>query len=763
MKDNIQTSCYVKGLHCASCVSIIKKKTAPLRGLANIDINLATNQAQVTYDPHQTSLSAINNQIQKYGYELIPNQAHSPSTSSAPHKQIETIPSSELHSPHQEQLSQLKKLKSAVLILFPLAIIYFFLMFHHVAVSLGYLEPPFWGPLVHTQISLIVATIVQFGYGQRFNQSFLRFLKYRAADMNALVGMGTLVAYFYSAAQVLFPQLQTLFGDHASLHFDVVIIVIGFITLGDYLVASSKAKTGEALAKLVGLQVKTAIIIRDGQEVAIPISQLQSGDVFLVKPGAKIATDGKIVEGESSIDESMITGESLPVDKTVGDFVTGATLNKQGFLKVQATQVGDKTVLAQIIQAVTTAQNSKAPIQNLADKVVSIFVPVVLAIAFISLITWILIGNFGLGLLCFIGILVVACPCAMGLATPIAITIGVGKAAEAGILVKDAQSLQQLRKINFIVFDKTGTITYGRPTVVDHNLSNEQLAILLALEKQSEHPLAGAVVKYAQKKLTNPRLPKVDKFAIIAGSGLKGSIKGVQYYAGNERLAKELKIKIPPSFLKETSHSGCTPIFLLTKKELLGALWLSDEVKKEVPAIIERLHRRGIKTALLTGDKASVANLIAQQTGIDEVLAEVLPTQKSQKIKELQNQGWRVAMVGDGINDSPALSQADVGIAMGTGSDIAIESASITLLGGNIAKLPVSIDLSKDTLRTITQNLFFSFFYNGAAIPIAAGALYPLWGIVLSPAIEGVAMVFSSVSVVLNSLRLRKKKYDQNC
>ncbi len=748
----ITGSYYVQGLHCASCVAIIKKKTAHLSGLKNLELNLANNTATLTYDPSQLDLATFNQTISPYGYHLVIDQIDSTSVS-----QEQTVSLDQAQSLQQQHLAQLSK---QVKVLLPLALLFFALMMHHVSVQMGWLPKPFWAPIL-PQFGLIVATIVQFGYGQKFIRSFWRFCRHFVADMDALVGMGTLVAYVYSATLVLFPAVKTLLNLDSQLYFDVVVIVIGFITFGDYLVARSKVKTGAALEKLIGLQAKTAILLKDNQELEVPVSQIQVGDIFLVKPGSKIALDGQIIAGSSAIDESMLTGEPMPVDKTVGDLVTGATLNRQGFLQVRATQVGDQTVLAQIIRAVVSAQNSKAPIQNLADKIVAVFVPVVLTIAFLTLIVWSISGNFHLGLSSFIAILVVACPCAMGLATPMAVIVGVGRAADLGILVKDAESLQKLSTVNYLVFDKTGTITHGQPQVVAHDLDNSQLKILLALEKQSEHPLASAVVEFASRQLGSCRLPKVGQFEVMAGQGLSGEVGGDHYYAGNAHLVRELGLGSALDTFQTPDKQAYTPIFFMSKNKILGVLWLADTIKKEAIDVISDLHHQGIKTALLTGDRLSAATFIAGQVGIDEVFAEVLPTQKSDKISQLQAQGWRVAMVGDGINDSPALSQAQVGIAMGTGTDIAIESAGITLLGGHLDKIVTSIALARATMNTIKQNLFFSFFYNSIAIPIAAGLLYPWWGIVLSPAIEGAAMAFSSFSVVINSLRLRKSKLDK--
>jgi Cu2+-exporting ATPase/Cu+-exporting ATPase len=545
--------------------------------------------------------------------------------------------------------------------------------------------------------------------------------------------------------------------------------VIGFITLGKYLEIRSKKKTGDAIEKLLNLQAKTALVIRDGKEIEISIQDVKHGDLIIVKPGSKIPVDGTIVEGVSFVDESMVTGEPMPVQKKIGDNVVSGTMNTSGSFTFKATKVGSETLLAQIIKMVEDAQGSKAPIQALADKISSVFVPTVLVIAFITLGTWLIIGSqylgfsqaLSLGLVSFVGILVIACPCALGLATPTAIIVGVGKGAKEGILIKDAATLEKLHKVNTIVVDKTGTITKGKPTLVDiQNVSdfndNDFVSILASLEKKSEHPIAHAIVNYAQEK--NISTSDVSDFESIQGKGLKGSIKGIEYFVGNAKLISDLKVSFDTTKLNEFTSQGKTPVILATKDKVLGFVMVADEIKQESKKAIADLHKLGIKIVMLTGDDEKTAKYIASLVGIDDVVAHVLPQDKLTKIKELQSQGRVVAMAGDGVNDAPALAQADVGIAMGTGTDVAIESAGITLLGGDISKLVKAIKLSKITMRGIKQNLFWAFIYNVVGIPLAAGVFYPIFGWVLNPIFAGFAMAMSSVSVVSNSLRIKAKK-----
>jgi heavy metal translocating P-type ATPase len=576
--------------------------------------------------------------------------------------------------------------------------------------------------------------------------------------MDTLVGIGTFVAFLYSFVVSSFEEVLSPYINSQANYYDVVIVVIGFITLGKFLEFRSKLKTGEAIERLFSLQAKNAIVLRNNEEREVMIDDLVLGDVVVVKPGAKIPLDGVIVMGKSSIDESMITGESIPVDKRDGDMVIGSTINKQGSLQIRVSKVSGETMLSQIIKMVEEAQGSKAPIERMADQISSLFVPIVLITALITFGIWLSSGSFSIAVLSFVGVLVIACPCAMGLATPTAVIVGVGKAAQNGILIKNAESLEKFSIVDFVVLDKTGTITKGTPEVTDIEVAEgysekNVMAILASLEKYSEHPLAVAVTKKAEKEKV--KFYKVSDFSVIEGKGLTGIIGKQIYYAGNLKLIADLNLEADSNIVEHLTIQGKTPIILMTKEKILAYVGVADTVKDDAKDAVRALHRLGIKVAMLTGDNKKTAAYIANQVDIDRVIAEVLPGDKAAEIKKLQYEGYKVAMVGDGINDAPALTVADVGIAMGTGTDVAIESAGITLLGGKISKLPKAVHLANATMRTIKQNLFWAFGYNIILIPVAAGILYPFFGILLSPVIAGAAMGLSSVSVVVNSLRLK--------
>ncbi|MFA6254196.1 MAG: heavy metal translocating P-type ATPase [Candidatus Paceibacterota bacterium] len=750
----------IKGMHCASCASIITDKLTKLPGVEKADVNFATEEARVEHDMDKVALADMNKAIEPLGYSLIDKSGH------AEHKGMDNMD----HSAHtgigqskENKLKELASQKRKVQFVLPLAIIVFAVMMWSI---IGLVLPVPQIPLSMGQLNitfLILATIVIFWIGQPFLKGVWRFARYRVANMDTLIGLGTIVAFLYSLIITIFPSIKILLNAPDATYFDVTIVVIGFVTLGKYLEARSKLKTGEAIEKLLGLQAKTALIERDGQELEVSISEVKIGDVIIVKPGAKIPVDGKIISGQSSIDESMITGESIPTDKTAGDLVVGATINKQGSFKFEATRIGADTMLAQIIKMVEEAQGSKAPIQDLADRVSAVFVPVVLAISLITLLVWLLIGTsfigfsaaLSFGILSFVGILVIACPCALGLATPTAIIVGVGKGAEYGILIKNAESLEKLSLIDTVVFDKTGTITKGEPEVTDIIVADNKLdkeAILKlagSVEKSSEHPLARAIVERAQKDSIDFLATK--NFLALEGAGVKAEIDGI-IVSVNKPNQEQNEI------IKSLQNEGKTVVVVKSDDKIIGYIAISDTLKSEAKEAITRLHKKKIKTIMLTGDNQAAAHYIANLAGLDEVIAEVLPQDKARKIKELQSQGRKVAMVGDGINDAPALAQADVGVAMATGTDVAIESAGITLLRGDINKLSQAFDLSRATMRTIKQNLFWAFIYNIVGIPIAAGLLYPVWGIILNPVFAGLAMAGSSVSVVSNSLRLKVKK-----
>lgn len=759
---SIEKTLNVSGMHCASCASVIKRTLTKLPGVESCEVSFATEKAKVKYDPDRVSMDEMNSQIDKLGYSLLSNEHSHASDQHSMHEGHDMMtPVSSDASVKASKLKELGVLKSQVLLMIPMIFASIFVMVWEIGAntfSLWAEMPEVVMEFFHHLLPLL-ATYALFVIGTPYLKGVWRFTKYRVANMDTLVGIGTLVAFLYSFVVTAFEEVLAPYLNTTENYYDVTIVVIGFITLGKFLETRSKLRTGEAIEKLLGLQAKKALLLRAGVEVEVAVEEVMVGDIMVVKPGEKIALDGVVVEGKSSVDESMITGEPMPVDKNMKDSVIGGTINKQGYLHIEVTKVGEATMLAQIIRMVEEAQSSKAPIEALADRVSAVFVPVVLVFAVATFFGWLFLGSsFTIAILSFVGILVIACPCAMGLATPTAIIVGVGKAAGNGILIKNAESLEKFEKVNFVVMDKTGTITKGTPEVTDIVTASkfsqkEILRVLFALESRSEHPLAEALVKAAKEKGLSQQ--KVKDFEVLEGKGVRGIVAGEVYFVGNLRLANELKLKVDEKVVDGFVSTGKTPVVLMTKKEIVGYVGIADTVKEEARNVVNSLHKQGIKVAMLTGDNAIAAQYIATQVGIDKVIAEVLPGDKANEVRKLKSEGYRVAMVGDGINDAPALATADVGVAMGTGTDVAIESAGITLLGGNIAKLPHAINLARATMRIVRQNLFWAFFYNVISLPVAAGALYPFFGILLSPAIAGAAMGLSSVSVVANSLRLK--------
>lgn len=768
-------------MHCASCAFNIQDRIRNLEGVEACEVNIGNEKAKIAYDPEKVSLETMDASIKELGYRLVlptSDKHHHDATQHHPGEHETMSQEGMDHSAHlgigqskEEKLAELHDQEQKLSFILPITIMTFLFMMWEIAAQSFVWIPPFFIPHGVMQIiMLVLAAVALFWVGGAFLKEVWIFAKYRVANMYTLVGIGTLVAFLYSAFIVLFPPLVQLLKLPQATYFDVTIVVIGFIYLGKYMETRSKLLTGEAIEKLLNLQAKTALVIREGKEIELPLEEVVVGDVIIVKPGGRVPVDGTITEGHSSVDESMLTGEPLPVAKTTGDTVVGGTINKQGSFRFTATKVGADTVLSQIIRMVDEAQGSKAPVQGLADRISAVFVPAVLVIALLCLIAWLVIGPFfmpfsqalSIALLTFTGVLVIACPCALGLATPTGIIVGTGKGAENGILIKDAESLEKLHLVDTVVTDKTGTITNGTPTVTrvistTPDLTQKQvLRILASLEKNSEHPLAGAVLKKAEEE--NMRLQSVEQFEILEGTGLKGTIEGTVFYAGNTKLAAELEVTVPHEQLEELASQGATPVLVMKKKHLLGIIGIADTVKENAKETITALHSLGIKVIMLTGDNQTTATYIASQVGIDSVIAEVLPQDKAAEIKKLQKAGRNVAMVGDGVNDAPALAQAEVGIAMATGTDIAIESASITLLHGDFSKVVQSIRLSRFTLSAIKQNLFWAFLYNILGIPLAAGILFPFTGWLLNPAFAGLAMALSSVSVITNSLRLKTVK-----
>ncbi len=775
----MQTKTYrIKGMHCASCAGIIEKTLCKTTGVESAEVNYGTETTKIAFDETKTDVAKLSKKIEPLGYSIIVPRATEESMKLGQTAEGMGMSADE-HSTHlglnqskKEKLEEVRDMRAKVFSAAPLCIISALVLTWEILSKWGKVPDMtlFWQEFFHHLLPLM-ATYVLFVVGKPYLLGFYRFLRYGKANMDTLIGMGTLAAYLYSFAVTAFEDTLRPFIDVSVTYYDVTIVVITFIALGKYLEARSKIKTGDAIEKLLNLQAKTALVVRDGKEMEISVNDVKHGDQIIVKPGAKIPVDGTVTDGSSYVNESMVTGEPMPVSKKTGDGVVAGTINESGSFTFRATKIGRETLLAHIIKMVEEAQGSRAPIQALADKISGVFVPIVLGISFVTLGAWLLIGTNSLGfsqalsygLVSFVGILVIACPCALGLATPTAIIVGVGKGAREGILIKDAATLEKLHKVNTIVVDKTGTITRGKPTLVDiKNFSGLEdgqfISIIASLEKKSEHPIAHAIIHYAEEKKIH--IQEVSNFQAIQGKGLEGLIGGVKYFLGNAKLAMDLSAGADFDFkeIEKFTAEGKTPVILMTNERVLGFVMVADEIKKESKQAITDLHKLGIKVIMLTGDDEKAARHMASLVGIDDVMAHVLPQDKLAKIKELQSQGRVVAMAGDGVNDAPALAQADVGIAMGTGTDVAIESAGITLLHGDISKIVKAIKLSKMTMRGIKQNLFWAFIYNVVGIPLAAGVFYPLFGWLLNPVFAGLAMAFSSVSVVGNSLRIKSKK-----
>ena len=751
----------IKGMHCASCASIIERSCRKVAGVESVEVNYGSETAKVSFDETKVSLNNLAEKIEPLGYSFSPFGANQMNMSASEHAAHLGLNESK-----REKLAELKALKAKVVSVIPLAIISIFVMAWDISSQFNLVLPmtEVWKEFFHHLLP-VFATYALFVVGQPYLAGVYRFLRHGKANMDTLIGIGTSVAFVYSFIVGAFENILKPYLNVEAIYFDVTVVVIAFITLGKYLETRSKLKTGNAIEKLLGLQAKTALLWRDGQETEVPISEVKIGDIVIVKPGGKIPVDGQIIDGQSAIDESMITGESLPVDKKIGDQVIGSTINKQGSFKLRANKVGSETILAQIIKMVEDAQGSKAPIQALADKISGIFVPIVLVIAFLSLLAWLLIGPkfmpfsqaLSIALTSFVGILVIACPCALGLATPTAIIVGVGKGAEHGILIKNAESLEKLSQVTTVVFDKTGTITKGELAVtevvtLDKNIDEKSLIqIAASLENHSGHPLAEAIVKRARTEKVS--FLDVQNFKALEGVGVEGNIL-------NEKIEIHRPHKDDQNIpaITNLQQEGKTVVVIKKNNLQIGLIALADTLKAEAVEAIKNLHKKGLTVVMLTGDNMLAAKHIGSLAGIDMIIAEVLPHEKANKIKALQAEGNIVAMAGDGVNDAPALVQADIGIAMATGTDVAMESAGITLLGGDISKLSQAIDLAKATMKTVRQNLFWAFIYNIVGIPIAAGGLYPFWKILLNPIFAGLAMAGSSVSVVSNSLRLKVLK-----
>lgn len=745
LSDTVTKTMKIEGMTCASCSQAVERATRKLNGVIEANVNLAIEKLTISYDPSALRVSDIKKAVEKAGYKALEEEV--------------TVDADKERKDHEIKSLWMRFIISAV---FTAPVLYI-AMGHMIGLPL----PRFLDPTINpvnfavTQLLLTIPVVIC-GY-KYYTVGFKTLLK-GSPNMDSLIAIGTGAAVLYG----IFGTIMVIGGDISyvmDLYFESAGVIITLITLGKYLEAVSKGKTSEAIKKLMGLQPKTAIIIKDGKELEISIDEVEVGDVIVVKPGEKMPVDGEVVEGITSVDESMLTGESIPVEKHVGDPVIGASINKNGSIRYKATKVGKDTALAQIIKLVEDAQGSKAPIAKLADVISGYFVPIVIVLAILSGLAWYFIGGESatFALTIFIAVLVIACPCALGLATPTAIMVGTGKGAENGVLIKSGVALETAHQIQTIVFDKTGTITEGKPKVTDvipvKALSEDELLQLAAsAEKGSEHPLGEAIVKGAEEK--GIEFKKGDSFKAIPGHGIEVTIEGKNILAGNRKLMVERKISLEDleNSSDKLAEEGKTPMYIAMDDRIAGIIAVADTVKENSKRAIELLHKMGIQVAMITGDNKRTAGAIAKQVGIDIVLAEVLPEDKANEVKKLQGEGKKVAMVGDGINDAPALAQADIGIAIGSGTDVAMESADIVLMRSDLMDVPTAIQLSKSTIRNIKQNLFWAFAYNTLGIPVAMGLLHLFGGPLLNPMIAAAAMSLSSVSVLTNALRLKKFK-----
>jgi len=750
----------VRGMHCAACVGKVERALASVPGVESASVNLATEQAAVVFDPARTDLARLRAAVAAAGYELAEARPDR-----VPGEAVDRERAA------REAAQRREKLKFVVGAVLSAPVL---------LGGMSHVLPWVPGVLQNPWVQLVLATPVQVWVGWQFHRGFVHDLRYRTASMSTLVSIGTSAAYLWSVAVTLWPHAFMRHG--AMTYYDVSAVVITLVVLGRWLEARARGRTSEAIRRLMSLAPRAARVIRDGVEMDVPTAEVRVGDFVRIRPGERVPVDGVVTEGASTVDESMLTGESLPAEKAPESSVFAGTVNRTGSFVFRAAHVGSETTLARIIKFVAEAQGSRAPIQRLADRVAAVFVPIVLVIAALTFIAWWLFGPEPAGLLALanaVAVLVIACPCAMGLATPTAIMVATGRGAEFGVLIKSAATLELLHRVDTVVLDKTGTLTLGRPAVTDvipvgpavgvraaggaaaeasgeMTAADEILALAAAAEQASEHPLGEAVVARAKER--GLALPPMREFSTVAGQGIDAMTTDGRVLLGNRTLmdARGIDVDVLAPGVQRLAAEGKTVIYVAFAGQVLGVIAVADVLKPEAKSVVAALKRLGVSVAMLTGDHRLTAEAIARQAGLDRVLAEVLPEDKARAIKVLQAEGRRVAMVGDGINDAPALAQADVGIAMGSGTDVAIDAADVTLMRGDLNGVVTAIELSRATIRVIRENLVWAFGYNTILIPVAAGVLYPVWGVLLSPILAGSAMAFSSVSVVTNSLRLKR-------
>ncbi|WP_291318426.1 heavy metal translocating P-type ATPase [Desulfonatronospira sp.] len=746
--DRSQAVLDIQGMTCASCVRRVEKALRDVPGVLQAEVNFASERALVIYTGGPETLVSLQKAVEESGYQVV----------RAGEEQKE---SEDKEREVREQ--QMKRLVRDVVSGAAVTTVVLIGSIPHMMPMWSDWVPAF---LSNVYVLLILSTYVQFIAGWRFYQGAYGALRHFTADMNVLVAMGTTSAWLYSAAMSLFPGFLTSLGFPYQLYYDVATVITTLILVGRLMEARAKGRTSEAIRRLMGMQARSARVRRNHEDLEIPVEEVQVGDVVLVRPGERVPVDGEIISGSSTVDESMLTGESMPVSKSPGHEVIGGTINKVGSFQFRATKIGRDTALARIIQLVEQAQGSKAPIQKLVDVIAAYFVPAVLSVALVSFIFWSIYGpepQLTFALTTFIAVLIIACPCALGLATPTAIMVGMGKGAENGILIKNAETLQLTHRLQTVVLDKTGTLTRGEPQVIDllpqqGIEANDLLRLAASVEQGSEHPLGEAVVRHAREKgLT---LASAETFNAVPGQGIKAVMEGREVLAGNIRLMQQHKVALGSweEKARELAEDGKTPMYVARDGKMAGMIAVADPLKDTSREAVQAMRQMGLEVIMLTGDNEATARAIGRQLDMDRVFAEVLPQDKADYVAKLQQEGKRVAMVGDGINDAPALARADVGVAIGTGTDVAMETAGVTLISGDLRGVPTAISLSRATTRTIWQNLFWAFIYNIVLIPVAAGVLYPFYGIILNPMLAGAAMAVSSVSVVTNSLRLRSFK-----